>query len=260
MNGLLDYTGGNSMLHRLNPMTKLVLAFVLCASCFISGNLFFVLGIIVLNILMAVLGGILRRSLRILLSLIKLSIVLFLVQVFFVREGEIILRFPLNIFITGRGLYFSLLFVCRLIAAAMPLTLMLSVTRMSDISNVLTRYLGIPYKYTFVLTTAIRFIPLFSGEMAGIMEAQVARGVEFDTKNFFKKLRLLLPLCVPLLISSVRKIEGGAISAELRGFNFRTRTSGYKRYPFAFGDAAFLVLCVLVITVAVLSGVIGRTG
>ncbi|MDR1588163.1 MAG: energy-coupling factor transporter transmembrane protein EcfT [Treponema sp.] len=255
MNGLLDYAGHDSLLHRLNPVTKLVLAFVLCAACFISGSLFFVLGIIALNILLAALGGIIRRSLRVLLSLAKLSVILFLAQVFFVREGEIILRFPFNIFITGSGLYFSLLFVCRLIAAAMPLTLMLSVTRMSDISNALNRSLGIPYKYTFALTTAIRFIPLFSAEMVGIMEAQAARGVEFDTKNFFKKIRLILPLCVPLLVSSVRKIEGGAISAELRGFNFRTRTSGYKRYPFAAGDAAFLVLCVLVLTAAILSGV-----
>jgi energy-coupling factor transport system permease protein len=139
----------------------------------------------------------------------------------------------------------------------MPLTLMLSVTRMSDISNVLNRYPGIPYKYTFALTTAIRFIPLFSSEMEGIMEAQIARGVEFDTKNFFKKIRLILPLCVPLLISTVRKIEGGAISAELRGFNFRTRASGYKRYPFSAADAAFLLLCVLVITAAVFTKAAG---
>jgi energy-coupling factor transport system permease protein len=253
MNGLLDYTEYDSILHKLNPITKLILSFVLCAACFVSDNLFFVLGILALDIVLAALGGIIRRSLRVLLSLVKLSIILFLTQIFFVREGEIILSFSPGIFITGTGLYFSLLFVFRLIAATMPLTLMLSVTRMNDISNALNRYLGIPYRYTFALTTALRFIPIFSGEIAGIMEAQIARGVEFDTKNFFKKLRLLLPLCVPLLVSSVRKIEKGALSAELRGFNFRTRTSGYKRFPFTVKDAAFLLFCVLVITAALLS-------
>jgi energy-coupling factor transport system permease protein len=150
------------------------------------------------------------------------------------------------------GLRFSLLFVLRFVAATMPLTLMFSVTQMGDISNVLNLYLRIPYKYTFALTTAMRFIPLFSDEMAGIMEAQIARGVEFDTKNFFKKLRLLLPLCVPLLISSVRKIEGAAISAELRGFNFRTPASAYKRYGFGAGDAAMLLLCGAVVAGAVI--------
>jgi energy-coupling factor transport system permease protein len=252
MTGLLDYVAGNSFLHRLNPLTKLLFAFVLCASCFITGNLYMVLGIIILNLCMAGLGGIITRSLRVLLSLVKLSIVLFIVQIFFVREGGILLRFPLNIYITDTGLLFSLLFVCRLIAATMPLTLMLSLTQMGDISNALNRYLRIPYKYTFVLTTAIRFIPLFSDEMAGIIEAQIARGVDFDTRNFFKKIRLLLPLCVPLLISSVRRIEGGAISAELRGFNFRGPSSGYKRYPFGPRDIAVLFFCALVVSAAVL--------
>jgi energy-coupling factor transport system permease protein len=252
MTGLLDYLSGDSLLHRLNPLTKLFQAFVFCASCFITVNLFVVLGIIGLNLLLAGIGGIIKRSLRILLSLAKLSVILFVVQIFFVREGDILLRFPFNVYITWEGLRFSLLFVLRFVAATMPLTLIFSVTKMGDISNVLNRYLKIPYKYTFVLTTAMRFIPLFSDEMAGIMEAQISRGVEFDTKNFFKKLRLLLPLCVPLLISSVRKIEGGAISAELRGFNFRTPSSAYKRYRFGAGDLGILILCGAVAVAALL--------
>jgi energy-coupling factor transport system permease protein len=255
MTGLLDYVGGDSLLHRINPLTKMLLAFGLCVACFLTGNVFAVFGIIALNLVMAALAGIIRRSIKILLSLMKLSLVLFIVQIFFVREGKILIMFPLNIYITDTGTLFSLLFVSRLIAATMPLTLMLSITRITDISNALTRYLGIPYKYTFVLTTAIRFIPLFAEEMAGIMEAQIARGVDFDTKNFLKKIRLLLPLCVPLLISSVRKIEGGAISAELRGFNLRTRKSGYKRYDFSPADAGVLLgcagVCALIIAAAV---------
>jgi energy-coupling factor transport system permease protein len=253
MTGLLDYTPGDSFLYRLNPVTKLVLSFGLCASCFLSGDLLLILWIIVLNLLASAASGIIGRSVRILRSLVKLSIVLFAAQVFFVREGQVLLRFPANIYITGTGLRFSLLFVSRLVAATMPLTLMLSVTRMSDISNALNRYFHIPYKYTFVLTTAIRFIPIFADEMAAIIDAQVARGVDFDTRSVIKKLRLLLPLCVPLLISSVRRIEGGAISAELRGFNLRRPDSGSKRYPFRAADAAALaVLAALVAGAAIL--------
>jgi energy-coupling factor transport system permease protein len=249
----LDYTAGDSVLHRLNPITKLTLSFGLCASCFVSGDLRLILGIILLNLLVSAASGIIRRSLRILRSLAKLSILLFVVQIFFVREGRILLRFPAGIYLTDTGLLFSLLFVSRLIAATMPLTLMLSVTRMSDISNVLNRYFRIPYRYTFVLTTAIRFIPLFADEMAAIIDAQVARGIDFDTRNVFKKLRLLLPLCVPLLISSVRRIEGGAISAELRGFNLRRPDSGRKRYPLGAADVAALLVLAAIVAGAVVS-------
>jgi energy-coupling factor transport system permease protein len=252
MTGLLDYVPGNSFLHRLSPLTKLILAFGLCASCFVADNLFAVLGIMALDMVLAALGGILGRTLRTFVSLIKFSLLLFVVQVLFVRDGAVLLRLPLGIIITDPGLRFSLLFVSRLIAATLPLTLMLSVTRMGDISNVLNRQLRIPYKYTFALTTAIRFIPLFAAEMEAIIEAQIARGVDFDTKNFFKKIRLLLPLCVPLLVSSVRRIEGGALSAELRGFNFRTPASGYKRYPLGPGDLAALLALAAIITGAAL--------
>jgi energy-coupling factor transport system permease protein len=249
MSGLLNYTPGDTFLHRLNPVVKLFCAFFLCASCFITGKIVMVLIIIALNLCFAMIAGrlIFIRAVKILSALSKFSIVLFLVQVFFIREGEIILSFPLNIFITREGLFFSLLFVLRLIAATLPLSFILSITRMSDISASITRVFGIPYKYAFALTTAMRFIPLFSTEMAGIVEAQMARGIDFETRNFFKKIKLLLPLCAPLLISSVRKIEGGAISAELRGFNFRTRKSGWKYYPFRAADFFALLFCVLLI-------------
>jgi energy-coupling factor transport system permease protein len=252
MTGVLDYVEGRSFLHRLNPLVKLILPFGLCASCFVSGNVFFVLGVIGLNLLAAAAAGIPGRALRTLRSLLKFSGILFVVQALFIREGERLFTIPPGIVLTREGVLFSLLFVLRLMAAALPLTLMLSVTRISDISNALTRQLRIPYKYTFALTTAIRFIPLFHEEMRGIMEAQISRGVEFDTKNFVKKIGLLLPLCVPLLVSSVRRIEGGAISAELRGFNLRTPSSGYKRYPLTLKDGAALLLCGLLLAAAAL--------
>ena len=253
MSGLLNYAGGSSFLHRLNPVVKLFCAFLLCAACFITGRIPAVLCIIAINLILALAAGrdIFFRAVKIFFALVKFSLVLFLIQVFFIRDGEILFAFPFNIIITWEGLAFSLLFVLRLICATIPLGLVLSVTQMSDISASLTRVFGIPYKYAFALTTAMRYIPIFSTEMAGIMEAQMARGIEFDTKNFFKKIKLFLPLCAPLLISSVRKIEGGAMSAELRGFNFRTRTSGWKTYPFRAVDLMALLFCGLVIAAAV---------
>ncbi|MDR2482318.1 MAG: energy-coupling factor transporter transmembrane protein EcfT [Treponema sp.] len=252
MTGLLDYAPGNSALHRLHPLTKLVLSFVFCAVCFITENPLLPLSVLLITLGLDALAGVAGRGLRILLSLGKFSLFLFAVQALFVRDGRALLTLPLGIVITDRGLLFSLLFVLRLLAAAMPLALLFSVTRMNDIANVLVRNAGIPYKYAFVLTTAMRFIPLFAQEMAGIIEAQIARGVEFDTRNFFKKVKLLLPLCVPLLISSVRRIEGGAISAELRGFNLRTRYSGCKRYAFTGGDALACFTGALLIAAALL--------
>ncbi|MDR1801334.1 MAG: energy-coupling factor transporter transmembrane protein EcfT [Lachnospiraceae bacterium] len=242
-----DYSSGNSVLHKLNPITKLIIAFVLCAACFVTGKVYIVAGIIALNLILGLLSGTFTQTIKILLSLCKLSVILFLVQIFFIRDGAVLVSFPLNIYITDKGLEFSLLFVLRLIAAALPLAVMLSVTKETDLANSLVSCLHIPYKYAFSLATSIRFIPTFMEEMNEIKEAQTARGVEFDTKNFFKKIKLLLPLCLPLLLSSVRKIEGTTMSATLRGFSMRGENSGYKEYPFAALDYGAVIVCMVVI-------------
>ncbi len=253
MKGFFDFVPGDSFLHRLNPLTKLLFALALTVSCFISDQIFFVLAIIGVDLFLAALAGVLNRGLAVLKALTKISIVLFIIQVLFIRDGAILFTLPLlDIPITKEGVEFSLLFVFRFIAATMPLPLVLSVTKMNDLSNIFVEKLRVPYRYAFSLTVAIRFIPVFADEMAGVMEAQIARGVAFDTKNMIKKIRLILPLCVPLLISSVKKIESAAISAELRGFHCRKRGNCYKEYPFLPVDFLAFTAIVVMLTSSIL--------
>lgn len=253
MGGYLDYIPGETLLHRLNPLSKLCLSFVLCICCFISDSHWVVGGIMALNLLLAAVAGraVLTRSCKMLRALVKFSLLLFVLQVLFVREGVVWLELPFGLVVTDLGVSFSLLFVLRLLGATLPLALVLSVTQMNDIAAVMVDKLGIPYKYSFTLMTAVRFIPIFAHEMGEIMEAQTARGVEFDTQNFLRKLRLLLPLCVPLLISSVRKIESGAIAVELRGFNCRKRGCAYKHYDIVTRDYLALASGVLLLMLVV---------
>ena len=142
--------------------------------------------------------------------------------------------------------------VIRLVVVCMPLALVLAVTRITDLTNALVQVLHVPYQYAFTLSTAIRFIPQFLEEMGGIMEAQTARGVAFDKAKGLKKFSMLLPLCAPLLISSVRKTDQTAAAAEVRGFRLRTRQSGYKKYPFTAVDLAAAVFCALLLAGAFL--------
>ena len=140
----------------------------------------------------------------------------------------------------------------RLVVVCIPLALVLAVTRISDLTNALVKVLHLPYPYAFTLSTAIRFIPQFLEEMSGIMEAQTARGVAFDKARGLKKFSMILPLCAPLLISSVRRTDQTAAAAEIRGFRLRTRTSGYRQYPFAGIDFGALVCCLILLAAAII--------
>jgi len=248
MKGFLDYLHGNSVFHKMHPLVKIFASILICAAAFCSSNYFFLLGIIVFNILIAVIGnggkeknGLLLRTLGILKGLFKMSVFLFILQLLAIRSGNAI--FSIGGFaITDVAVQKGLLLVLRLMGATLPLSILISVTNLNDLSNTLVTVLHIPYKYAFTFTSAIRFIPVFSSEMSGIIESQKARGVDFEIKNPFKKFGMILPLCFPLLISSVRKIESTATAAELRGFYLRTRKSCTKTYPVKARDIIFILL------------------
>lgn len=250
MKGFLDYLPGTSVLHKMHPLVKIFVSILLCAAAFCSSNYFFLLGVIVFNVLLGVVGngkktnktGLLERSFGIFKGLLKMSLFLFILQILVIRTGTIVIPIGKSFGFTDVGIKNGILLVLRLTAATLPLSILISVTNLNDLSNTMVKTLRIPYKYAFTFTSAIRFIPVFSSEMAGIIESQKSRGVDFDIKNPFKKLGMILPLCFPLLISSVRKIESTATAAELRGFYLRTRQSCSKVYKIHFADIVFIII------------------
>ncbi len=249
MVNVIDYVPGTTLLHKLNPVAKLALAAAIILSTFLAQSYMMLIGLLALTLALGAYAGVVDRLLKLLRLLIPIALIMLVLQTAFMREGE-----TLFAFVTDTGLITGSKACLRLLGVALPLVLMLMVTKLNDLANACVEKLHVPYRYAFTFTTALRFVPVFSQEMNAIIEAQTARGVEYDTKNPVKKLKLMLPLCAPLLISSVGKTDATALAAEQRGFYLRTRKSSYKRYPFAACDIAVLVFCVALISAgAVLS-------
>lgn len=247
MNNLFQYVPGDSLIHRLNPVSKLLMTLVICVAAFITNRAAVLLALLAIDVLIGVAAGVAGRTWSVLRGLLKIAAFLFVLQALLSRGGT-----PVFWIITDQGLLNAGKVVLRLIVVCLPLTLVLAVTRISDMTNAMVQVLHVPYKYAFTLATAIRFIPQFLEEMSGIMEAQTARGVAFDKARGLKKFSMILPLCAPLLISSVRRTDQTAVAAEVRGFSLRTRESGYKRYPFAARDYVLAAACVLLLAAVIL--------
>ena len=247
MGSVIDYIPGNSLLHKLNPVTKLAIAAAIILATFLGQTYPLLIGLLVLTFAF----GVYARAAKGLVSLAKLmvplAVIMFVLQTVFIRTGDVLFAW-----VTVDGVVTGSKGALRLLGVALPLILMLTVTKLNDLANAVVEVLHVPYRYAFTFTTALRFVPVFSQEMNAIMEAQTARGVEYDTKNPIKKLQLMLPLCVPLLVSSVGKTDATALAAEQRGFYLRTRESSYKRYPLAAADYAVLACCVVLIVIGVL--------
>ncbi len=255
MRGFLEYVPGNSFLHKMNPVAKLAAAFILVIACFVTSNFALLAVVIVLDALLAVQCKMVPQTLGLAKAVAVFSILLAVIALLFTPRGEVLLELPWG-YIGTESVLAAVLIVVRLVACAVPLFLVFYVTKMTDMANALVKVLHVPYKYAFTFMSTVHFIPVFMNDMAGIMEAQTARGVEFDG-GVLKRVRLMIPLCVPLLVSSVRKTNSAAIAAEVRGFNLRTRKSGFKEYPFAGIDSAALAVAVVVLAAAIVLQVLG---
>ena len=243
MINVIDYKPGNTLLHRLNPVAKLALAAGIILGMFLSDTYPALVGLLALTLALGAYAGVLDRLFSLLKLLVPLAVIMFVLQLAFVRQGKTVFLFA-----TDTGIVTGSKACLRLLGVALPLILMLMVTKLTDLANACVEKLHVPYRYAFTFTTALRFVPVFGQEMNAIMEAQTARGVEYDTKNPLKKLQLMLPLCIPLLISSVSKTDATALAAEQRGFYLRNRNSSFKRYPFSAQDMAVLAAsCALVV-------------
>ena len=201
MKDFLEYVPGDSLLHRMNPVAKLAAAFLLVIACFATSNLALLALVIVLDAVLAVQCKMVPQTLGLAKAVALFSLVLALIALLFTPQGDVLAQLPWGYIGTG-SVAAAVLIAVRLVACAVPLFLVFYVTKLTDMANALVKVLHVPYKYAFTFMSTVHFIPVFMNDMAGIMEAQTARGVEFDG-GVLKKVRLMMPLCVPLLVSSV---------------------------------------------------------
>lgn len=250
----LEYVPGDSFIHKMNPVAKVFCALFISISCFCTTNLVFLACVLVLDFALAATCRMTRQAAGLAKVVAVFSILLALIALLTTPHGIVFVELPWG-YIGSGSVIAAIMVVIRLVACAIPLFLVMYVTQLNDIANAFCKILHCPYKYAFTFTSAVHFIPVFMNDMSQIMEAQTARGVEFDG-SFAKRIKLMIPLCVPLLVSSVRKTNSAAIAAEVRGFNLRTRESGFKEYPFSGVDVACLIVSFALILVAILINVL----
>ena len=181
--------------------------------------------------------------------LVPLALILFVLQVLFMRAGT-----PVFGFATDEGLITGSKACLRLLGVATPLLLMLMVTPLGDLANACVEKLHIPYCYAFTFTTALRFVPIFSQEMNAIMEAKPRAASNTIRRIHLRKcalcclcacrccfLRWAKPTPRRLLPSS-----GGFTCARVRAPTIATRSWGETMRPSPVHCAHYAGCCVLV--------------
>ena len=103
------------------------------------------------------------------------------------------------------------------------------------------------------MTIALRFIPTLMEETDKIIKAQEARGADFESGNLFQRAKSLIPILIPLFISSFRIAQDLALAMEARCYHGGSGRTRMNEIHFAKGDAVAAVLMVLFLAVIIAS-------
>ncbi len=220
-----QYFPGNSLAHRLDPRTKLILTvlyivILFCAKGFVS------YGVVALLLLTGVkVSGVapraLVRGLKPILFIICFTAGLNL----FYTPGEALASFWIFT-ITKEGLvtaFFMVLRITMLIMGTFLLTYTTSPIALTDGLETLLgplKRLKVPvHELSMIMSIALRFIPTLIEETDKIMSAQKARGADFESGNLLQRARALVPILVPLFISAFRRADELAVAMECRCYH-----------------------------------------
>ena len=255
-----QYFPGQSIIHRLDPRTKLIMLVVYIVALFlaeswVSYGLMFLFLVTVIWLSTIPLKSILRGMKPLVMILIFTGVL----NLFFTQEGEVIFHFWILTITTG-GLSRAVMMMSRilmLITGTFLLTYTTSPIALTDGLESLMKPLkkvGVPvHELSMMMCIALRFIPTLIEETDKIMCAQKARGADFETGSLMDRAKALIPILVPLFISAFRRADELATAMECRcyqGGEGRTKMKllRYHLEDFlSYGAGAVLLVMVIVL-------------
>ena len=252
-----QYFPGSTVIHRLDPRTKLMLTVIYIACIFTAKEyisyavVFFALSVYVA--LSCIKPILLLRGLKPLIFLMSFTVI---INIFYTKGTPLVTIWRLTISREGLKMsVFMMLRIMMLVSGTFLLTYTTSPIAITDgLESGLAplKRLKVPvHELSMMMSIALRFIPTLIEETGKIMSAQKARGANFETGKLTDRARALLPLLVPLFVSAFRRADELAIAMECRCYNGGEGRTRMKQLKYGGIDA-----CAMIIAVALLGGVI----
>ncbi len=252
-----QYFPGHTVVHRLDPRTKLLLVLFYIIALFSAKN-YVTYGLMLIALCTVVAISkikpkVLLKSMKPLLFVICLTGFLNL----FYTKGEPLVHFWIFT-ITKEGIKSAIFMVFRiamLVTGTFMLTYTTSPIALTDglerLLNPLKKIKFPVHELAMMMAIALRFVPTLIEETDKIMSAQKARGANFETGSLIERAKALIPVLVPLFISSFRRADELAVAMECRCYRGGEGRTRLKQLRYGRNDAVALV-CGIVLTIAVI--------
>ena len=247
---------GDSLLHHLDPRTKIIASILYMTAVFCAKNLFMYTAMILLTVAIILAGHIsLRQVLRSLRPLVWVLLITGILNLFFTSgEGEPLFSFWF-IRVYTVGIWRAILMAVRVLLLVAGTSVLLTYTtspiRLTDgLESLLSplKKLHVPvHEFAMMMTIALRFIPTLIEETDKIMKAQKARGADFSSGGLIRRAKALIPVLVPLFVSSFQHAMDLATAMECRCYHGGDGRTKLHELRFGKTDLAVLLFSALVL-------------
>ncbi|MDE6442253.1 MAG: energy-coupling factor transporter transmembrane protein EcfT [Clostridia bacterium] len=261
-----QYYPAKSFAHKADPRIKLLALIAYIVALFIANNFYsLVLGLIVLIITVIAsrvpIGSVLRSVKAIIILLVFTAVL----NLFFHGGDNLLWQWGI-IKIYREGVIFTIFFILRLFFLVMGsalLTLTTTPVELTDgIESLLTplKWIRFPvHELALIMSIALRFIPTLIDETNRIISAQKARGADFESGNIFKRIKAIVPILIPLLISAFRRAEELGDAMDARCYSGSKNRTKYKKLKFGWRDIIVTLLFAGLIAGVVLLNIYANT-
>ena len=247
------YIPGNSIVHRLDPRSKLVAMILLIIIVFWANNPITNVILFVATAIFVALSEVpLSFFIKGLRSMFFLIAFTTLFQLFFISGGQVLFEMGF-IKITSYGIEQAGIIFCRFVLIIFFSTLLTLTTMPLSLATAVESLLGplkrfkVPvHEIGLMLSMSLRFVPTLMDDTIRIMNAQKARGVDFGEGNVIQKVKAMIPILIPLFATSLKRADSLATAMEARGYQGGNGRSQYRQLNWMNKDSvALLLVCVL---------------
>ena len=229
------YLDRDTWVHRLDPRTKMLLLIGAFVLAFLFVNPLY--GLVVLAMVLAF--GYAAKSLvnlkRIWFILLMIAVMTVILWTLF-GSGET----PLFWLVEREALLYGIGAALRIDIMIVAGMIFLSTTRNEEIATGLVK-LGIPYRFAFAVSTALRLVPTIAATGATIGQAQRSRGLDLESGNLIQRIRKNTPLLIPVFVSTIRSTNVFSMALESKGFGASPQRTYFLKIELTRRDALVLV-------------------
>ncbi len=246
-----QYYPANSLIHRADPRFKLIIMLLYLVMVFFCES-FFSFGFLTLFVIITVIMSRVPplkvlKGLRFVIIIVLITTVL---MILFYRDANAQPIAEWKIFrIYLSGIYSSIKLAWRLLLLVIMPTLLTLTSTPTELCDGLEsllfplKKLHFPvHELALIMSIALRLIPTLIEETDKIMNAQKARGAKFESKNPFKKIKAMLPVLIPLFVSSFRRADDLADAMDSRCYRGAKGRTRMKKMRCHAGDIIALLL------------------